>query len=136
MMKLIFGLLFVLFSTPILACIPLVTQDGTQVTINSGGNIAVFNYDSLGNGSVLLKAGRLAEALQAMFDNRQALTSIPLDDPDRFANPDTPTLYWGDADGNPIASLQEGATHLISRCVIVEDVFWDGVNYVISWRRP
>lgn len=95
-----------------------------EITIRGKGTFSLS--DVPGNGFNANRLGKINEWLQAKIDHRQALTDLPLDDPDRLIDPDKPTLFWGDADGNRFSTGETlTPTHLIYRpetCVLT----WDG----------
>ena len=134
-MRLIYLILIMWLSAfPALACIPTVTVDGSAILVNRGGGLAEFRYDALRNGADSLRAEQLRVALQALMDDRRLREGIEGIDPNRSVNPGLPTIYWSDADGNPVESILD-ATHVTSRCVLVTEVFWDGFDFVVSWQR-
>ncbi len=124
----------VLAASPVGAgCIPLTIVTGESIIVNQGGNLAEFFYDDLRRGSDDLRGKQLEEALQAQVDGRAERLSIVSDDPDRSVNPDKPTSYWSDADGNPVDSIFD-ATHLTNRCVLVTVLFWNGTDFLVHWQ--
>lgn len=125
-----------LAATPALACIPLVTHgpNSTSIMISIGGNTATYFYDDLRAGSHALRAAQLQDLIQSLMDDRRLRESIQADDPDRFEDPDSPFVYWSDADGNPVKSIID-AEYVTSRCVIVDLVRWDGAEYSVTFTR-
>lgn len=71
----------------------------------------------IANAEAVLKAN-----FQNYFDYRQRLTSLPLDDPDRYADPAQPNLFW---DQN----------YLVGRGIIVTDVVWMGDYFNVRLSR-
>jgi len=123
-----------LATSPALACIPTTITDGLAILVDRAGNFAEFRYADLRNGSEALRAEQLRVALQALMDDRRVREEIEGIDPDRTINPDLPVVYWSDADGVPVRSILD-ATHVTTRCVLVESVIWDGFDFIVSWRR-
>lgn len=102
-----------------------------QVTISSIGTITV-PFSDLGQGSVQTKAAALQQILQNYFDVRQPLSSLPVDDPDRYINPDLPNIFWSDANGVPQIP-ETNNTHLTGRnCVIDITVVGSGANTTVG----
>lgn len=106
------------------------------VTISSIGTIEI-PFNTLPPGNNQSKAAEVERILQTYFDNRQLLTSIPTDDPDRFpvTRPDFPYLFWGDVDGNPAPPDVTDITgwYLISRnCVVTITVVGSGANTTVE----
>ncbi len=120
-------------ASPALACIPLSTYDGLSILVDRGGIIARFNYADLRTGSRTLKSEDLRASIQAQMDDRQERLGLVFEDPDRSVNPDRATIYWSDADGNPVSPIGE-ATHVTSRCVELS-VEWDGFDHIVAWQR-
>jgi hypothetical protein len=76
-------------------------------------------FSSLGAGSTAVKAARLQAAVQAQFDDRTLLSSLPSNDPDKTINPNSPAIFWSLSDGTPEPNIAN-ATHLTSRsCLAV-----------------
>lgn len=74
------------------------------------------------------KADAIAEWIQENYlDVRQLLNTIPPDDPDRQADPNTPRLFW-DGPGTP------SQTDLVSRSVLVT-IEWTGTEYIPTLTR-
>ena len=122
-----------LVASPALACIPLVSSDGLALTINRGGLVSTFVYADLTTKSRTKQAGELMDALQALMDDVRPMESIESIDPDKNFDPDMPRLFWINEAGEKTSSKLL-ATHVVSRCVLVTDVFWDGIDFVVSWR--
>jgi hypothetical protein len=122
-----------LIAVPALACIPLTSSDGLSLTINRGGLIARFDYADLNTASRTKQAAELMEALQALMDDVRPIELIESIDPDKNFDPNRATLFWVDADGNRTSSILK-ATHVVSRCVLVTDVFWNGFDFWVSWQ--
>lgn len=134
-MKLVsLALVLSLVTSQALACIPTVRSDGFSLTVDRAGLIAVFNYADLNTASRTKQAGELMDALQALVDDVRPLSLVESVDPDKNFDPNMNTLFWIDADGNRTSSILK-ATHVVSRCVLVTDVFWDGLDFVVSWQR-
>ncbi len=129
-----FALALSLATSPALACIPITSSDGLALTINRGGLIAVFPYADLKTESRTKQAGELMDALQALMDDVRPIELIESIDPDKNFDPDTNRLFWIDKDGNRTSSILK-VTHVVSRCVLVTDIFWDGFDFVVSWQR-
>ncbi len=123
-----------LVASPALACIPLTSSDGLALTINRGGMIAVFPYDDLKTSSRPKQAIELMDALQALMDDVRPIDLIESIDPDKNFDPDRATLFWIDADGSRTSSILK-ATHVVSRCVLVTEIFWDGFDFIVTWQR-
>ncbi len=127
-----------LVATPALACIPTVTPTGHSLIINTAGAISEFFYADLRRGSDELRGIQLQNAIQAQQDFRLVRLEIISDDPDRNSDPDSSSLYWSDADGNPVEPAGNifDATHLTHRCVIVTLLGWDGTDFRFMFSRP
>jgi len=111
-----------------------VTLDGSNnVTIKLNTGTQTITFASL-SGSGANKAKQAQAALQALYDVRQTLVSLDLDDPDKIANPNRPGLFWSVSDGtaepNPVK-----ATHLTGRGCIVK-VAWDGAKFTWTFTSP
>ena len=123
-----------LIATPALSCIPTVRSDGFSLTVDRAGLIAVFDYADLSTASRTKQAAELMDALQALMDDVRPLSLVESIDPDKNFDPDMATMFWVDADGNKEGSILR-ATHVVSRCVLVTDVYWDGFDFVVTWVR-
>jgi hypothetical protein len=66
-------------------------------------------------------AAKATTLLQDMFDVRQPLSGLPVDDPDKTINPKRPDLFW---DG----------TNLVGRAIVVR-VEWDGSRFNLTLSR-
>jgi len=101
------------------------------VTISSIGEIEI-PFNTLPPGNAQKKADAVKQILQNYFDVRQALTTLPIDDPDRFTNPNLGFLFWSDANGIP-QTPDTNNTHLTGRnCVINITVIGTGANTTIG----
>ncbi len=114
-------------------CIPIASGDGVALTINRGGLIAVFPYADLSTKSRTKQAAELMDALQALVDDVLPIELIESIDPDKNFDPDRAQLFWIDADGNKTSSILQ-VTHVVSRCVLITDVFWNGEDFLTSWQ--
>lgn len=77
----------------------------------------MFDLNTLpGNGWNASRLERFRQIGQEFLDVRQLLTDLPADDPDKTTDPNKPSLFWGDADGNP----DPAGTHLIGRSAVLE----------------
>jgi len=113
---------FVLCLLPIPAwalCVSQTMQTPDEFCIDLGGGPGCEVFANLANGSVAKKAAELEERLQARIDFKQALSGLPLDDPDRASDPSAAEIFWGDLDGKKTALLPLSQTFLISRCAVV-----------------
>jgi hypothetical protein len=124
-------------SGPAAACTGLIfygvdANNNFTITLSSGTQTILFTNLPVGSGSK--KAAALEAAVQALFDNRLSLVSLPLDDPDKVTNPDLPNIFWSLADGtaelNPVL-----ATHVTSRSCRVT-ITWDGSKFVPRLQQP
>lgn len=117
-------------------CVSQTVQTADQFCIDLGGGQGCELYANLANGSVAKKAAELEERLQARIDFKQALNSLPLDDPDRAIDPDAAGIFWSDLDGKKTALLPLSQTFLTSRCadvsVIPDDLSLGGFQVTIS----
>ncbi len=68
----------------------------------------------------------LREHIYSQIDSRQKKNSLPMDDPDRSADPATEGHFWDGGGGNP---------DIVSRPLIVS-VAWDGERYQYGFRIP
>ena len=61
----------------------------------------------------------------------QPIGDLPLDDPDLTIDPDNyPTIFWADADRNPVARTGQPVALLASGPRVQITIFWDGDTYV------
>lgn len=135
-MKTLLAFTLYLLTLPAFACVTSVTSTDTYVEICKSGVCARILLANLRNGSVTLQAEQVREVLQSWMQVRQALATLPEDDPDKGTNPAVgERLFWSDSEGNPVDTLPEGATHLTFQSCIVEAVEWDGVTFQLTIRR-
>lgn len=112
-----------------------VALDGSNnltITLNTGQQTITFT--SLPAGSGANKAKTVEAALQQLFDVRQTLLSLSLDDPDKVTNPNRASLFWSVADGTAEPNPTK-ATHLTGRGCVVS-VTWDGSKFVWTFTSP
>ncbi len=84
-------------------------------------------YSDLRLGSNALKSDDMKVRLQNFLDVRQALSTLPDDDPDKTIDPERPDLFW-DPPGDPTGDL-------VGRGCVITDVFWDGTRFVLTISR-
>lgn len=109
-----------------------------HVCINQGaGDFCVF-YADLDPGSRARRAEQLRGILQERMDVRQAIATLPLEDPDRFIDPDRGSQFWGQQDGT-VSANQVDNTYLIGRCdvvdVLLDDTAPGGFNFRFTVAR-
>lgn len=117
-------------------CIPVMSSDGVSITYDQGGARTTIFYADLPGGNnpdTIIKKRAIRDALQSLVDKRFSLLELDIDDPDRTEPQTSPTHYWSDEEGNPRLTLLDGPTHITERCAEVTDVFWNGVDYVVTW---
>jgi hypothetical protein len=116
-------------------CVSTTQQDETQACVNLGAGFSCVQYADLDPGGGDKQADQLAGVLQAMIDVRQTLASLPVDDPDKTIDPDLPSIFHADTDGDKTAPTLE-KDHLVSRCADVI-VLWDkdAREFVITYSR-
>jgi len=93
-----------------------------------GGTTVTFNDDVMGVGTKEELAAAFIPFLQDQVDFRQKLNTLANDDPARIADPGLPWFFW-DGPGQP------GNTDLVARADIIDNVVWDGEQYVVTVRR-
>jgi hypothetical protein len=91
----------------------------------------LLDISDLGGGNIQAKAGRLQQILQGYFDVRIPLIELPVDDSDKFINPNRSDLFWSDIDGVPQSGIN--ATHLTGRnCKVTLTVTGSGANAIVT----
>ncbi len=93
-----------------------------------GGTTVTFPDTVAGPGTKDEKAVAFIPFLQDKLDFKQRLNILPNDDPDRTIDPGLPWIFW-------VGPGQPGNTDLVSRADIIENVVWNGNEYVVTVRR-
>ncbi len=99
-----------------------------SIEMSVGGTIVSFPDTVAGPGTKDEKASAFIPFLQDKLDFKQKLNTLSIDDPDRTTDPALPNLFW-EGPGQP------GNTDLVGRSDVVENVIWDGSQYVVTVRR-
>jgi hypothetical protein len=98
-------------------------DDEGIVRLNDGRTFDLTNVP--GNGYNANRLGKINAAIQTEIDNRILLTSLPIDDPDRTMDPNSPMRYWSDSDGNP----DPAGEYITDRSTLIW-LTWDGTNLI------
>jgi hypothetical protein len=135
-MRIIFGLLIVLLTaTPALSSCPSGLEQTTEhVGVSIGGSWGRIFFSDLTTSSKKQQEAEIEEIIQKWLTFTIPLSSLPLDDPDRFINPDQNRQFWSDADGNRVDEAID-ATHYTSVACTVEANWSDEEQaFVMTYR--
>lgn len=98
---------------------PVIHLDGSGTKLLDTSTIKIT-----GPGGQIGRNDRIKAGLQILLDVLIPLTSLPVDDPDRLADPGLPSEFW------------DGLGNLVIRPVEIISVTYDGTKYILELMRP
>jgi hypothetical protein len=134
-MKILIAVLVQLIALPAWACVHSVEVTDTYAKVCAASDSCrEVVYTGIPNTSQDRKNELVRDLMQQFLDTRTSLDLLVPEDPDKGTDPGCEFLFWGLADGTPTSDPLE-ATHLIGRGCVVDNVSYDGTQYVITIRR-